>query len=305
VIKKIIKITLILLLLVIIALPFIYNTEKQPLTAEIRAKVDGQFIELSAGVVHYQQANVGSDKTIVLVHGFSVPYYIWDPTYDFLTALGYHVLRYDLYGRGYSDRPDVDYDQALFDQQLLELLLALKINKPIDIIGLSMGGAIVAKFVADHPAKVNKVIFIDPSHEAFYSKKLALPILGEYLATVVMLPKAADGQLGDFRNPEKFAQWPRKYREQMQYDGFRNALLSTLRNFAKPDKLYLYQKIGQLKIPSLLIWGADDKTLPIANSPRVAEALKVETFVVDQAGHIPHYERPEIVNPKILEFLNQ
>lgn len=293
-----------LLLLVIIVLPFIYNTEKQPLTATIRAKIDGEFIELSAGIVHYQQANVGADKIIVLVHGFSVPYYIWDPTYDFLVSQGYHVIRYDLYGRGYSDRPEVDYDQALFDKQLLELLSALKVNKPINIIGLSMGGAIVAKFVADHPKKINKVIFIDPSHESFYSKKLAIPFLGEYLATVVMLPQAANGQLGDFKNPDKFAQWPEKYRQQMQYYGFRNALLSTLRNFAKPDKLYLYQKVGQLNIPSLLIWGADDKTLPISKSTRVAKALKVKTFVVAEAGHIPHYERPEIVNSKISEFIN-
>ena len=303
--KKIIKITVLLLLIITIALPFIYNTEKQPLTDQIRSKVSGDFIKLSQGIVHYQQANIGAEKIVVLVHGFSVPYYIWDPTYDYLISNGFHVIRYDLYGRGYSDRPDVNYDQQLFDTQLLELLEALNIQKPVDVIGLSMGGAIAAKFVADHPEKVNKVAFIDPSHESFYSKKLAVPLLGEYLATVVMLPKAADGQLGDFKDPDEFTDWPDKYRQQMQYYGFRNALLSTLRNFAKPDKLYLYQKVGQLNKPALLIWGEDDNTLPIANSARVAQALNTETFVVKNAGHIPHFERPEIVNPALLIFLQE
>ena len=55
--------------------------------------------------------------------------------------------------------------------------------------------------------------------------------------------------------------------------------------------------------PTLLIWGKDDQTLPFAHSPRVAKALNVKTFVVEDAGHISHFERPEIVNPKLLNFL--
>jgi pimeloyl-ACP methyl ester carboxylesterase len=275
------------------------------LNEDVRAKQNGEYITLSQGIVHYQQANIGADKTVVLVHGFSVPYYIWDPTFDFLTANDFHVIRYDLYGRGFSDRPDVQYSQNLFDVQLLELLDALKLNKPVDIIGLSMGGAITAKFVADHPDRINKVVFIDPSHEAFKSKLLSIPLLGEYYATVMMLPSAAESQLGDFRDPKKFAKWPEKYRQQMQYYGFRNALLSTLRSFMSNDKLYLYKKVGQLQKPTMLIWGKDDQTLPFANSPRVAKALKTTTIVVEDAGHIPHFERPEIVNLHLLTFLNQ
>ncbi len=303
--KKILLKILLLLLIIVVALPFYYNTEKEELTKEIRKNVSGDFISLSQGVTHYQQANVGANRTVVLVHGFSVPYYIWDPTFEFLANQGFHVVRYDLLGRGYSDRPDVDYTQELFDRQLLDLIAALKINKKFDIVGLSMGGAIVAKFVADHPEKINKVAFVDPSHEGYSSKLLSFPLLGEYYATVFMLPKAADSQLGDFRDPEKFTSWPDKYRQQMQYKGFRNALLSTLRHFMKPDKIKDYEKIGQLGIPAMLIWGRQDQTLPFANSPRVAKALKVETFVVEDSGHIPHFEHPEIVNPELLRFLNQ
>lgn len=302
--KKIILIILLLLITVVIALPMYYDTEKEVLTSEIRAKISGDFISLSQGITHYQQANVGADRVVVLVHGFSVPYYIWDPTYNFLVAQGFHVIRFDAYGRGFSDRPDVDYDQALFDTQIMDLLAGLKITKKVDIMGLSMGGAVVAKFVADHPEKVNKVVFIDPSHQSFYNWKIGAPLLGEFLFGVFKMPKAALGQLTDFFQPEKFVGWDKKYEVQMQYKGHRNALLSTLRHFAKPDKLYLYQAVGELAIPKLLIWGKQDNTLPISKSPRVAKALKVETFVVENSGHLPHYEHPELINAKLLEFLN-
>lgn len=292
--------------MILIVLPFYYNTEKHPLTDEVRAKQSGEFVQLSQGITHYQQANADNteaQQTVILVHGFSVPYYIWEPTYQMLKDKGYRVIRYDLYGRGFSDRPDVVYDAALFDRQLVDLLSALKITQPIDIVGLSMGGAITAKFVMDHPEKINKVVFVDPSHEAFHSKIVDTPLFGEYMATVYLIPKSADSQLGDFSDPSKFKGWPAKYREQIQYYGFRHAILSTLRNFLNYVKIKWYQKVGQLHKPTLLIWGRDDQTLPFANSPRVAKALNVETFVVENAGHISHFERPEIVNPKLLSFL--
>lgn len=303
--KKITLGILLLLVIITIALPLYYNTEQEVLTEEIRSKVSGDFITLSQGITHYQQANIGADRVVVLVHGFSVPYYIWDPTYDFLAAQGFHVIRFDAYGRGYSDRPDVDYDQAFFDKQIMDLLVGLNITKKIDIMGLSMGGAVVAKFVADHPEKVNKVVFIDPSHQSFSNWKLATPVLGEFLMAVLKMPKAAKGQLTDFYQPENFKGWDKKYEVQMQYKGHRNALLSTLRHFAKPDKLYLYQAVGELDIPKLLIWGKQDNVLPISKSPRVSKSLKVETFVVENSGHLPHYEHPDLINKKLLEFLNQ
>src|ERR1700722_14337737 len=99
-----------------------HDQERADLTDEARQGVDGNFIRLGDGIVHYQIAGPPSARTIVLVHGFSVPYFIWDPTFDALVASGLRVLRYDLYGRGWSDRPEVSYDADLFDRQLAELL---------------------------------------------------------------------------------------------------------------------------------------------------------------------------------------
>ncbi len=81
------------------------------------------------------------------MYGFSVPCFIWDPTYEFLTASGFRVLRYDLFGRGFSDRPKAPYDIDLFCKQLKELLDKLELEK-VNLIGLSMGGPITAFFKA-------------------------------------------------------------------------------------------------------------------------------------------------------------
>jgi pimeloyl-ACP methyl ester carboxylesterase len=304
-IKKVLVLLVVLILLTLIVVPVFYTDERHELDAHIRAGTQGDYVELSQGVTHYQQANKDAQEVVLLVHGFSVPYYIWDPTYEFLKNQGFRVIRFDLYGRGYSDRPNVDYDQTMFDRQILDLLETLKIRQSITIIGLSMGGAIVAKFVADHPEKVNKTVFVDPSHRSFYKRKLDIPLVGDFIAATVMMPKAAEDQLSDFYYPENFPDWVEKYKEQMQYKGFRRAIVSTLLHFAKPDKLPWYQRIGSLGKDVLLIWGREDQTLPLADSQRVAVALKTTTFVVDQSGHLPHLEHPEIVNAKILGFLKQ
>ena len=64
-------------------------------------------MRLSDGFTHYELGGPPTGHLVVLAAGFSVPYYIWDPTFSALTEAGVRVLRYDYYGRGFSDRPDV------------------------------------------------------------------------------------------------------------------------------------------------------------------------------------------------------
>ncbi len=82
----------------------------------------GSFVALSDGCTHYELGGPQDGRPVALVHGFSVPYFIWDPTFRFLADSGFRVLRYDLFGRGFSDRPHLRYDIDLFCKQLRELL---------------------------------------------------------------------------------------------------------------------------------------------------------------------------------------
>ncbi|MEP7137424.1 MAG: alpha/beta hydrolase, partial [Chloroflexota bacterium] len=127
--------------------------ETKELNDEARKSAGGAFIQLSNGVTHYELGGNESGEVVVLVHGFSVPYFIYDPTFEFLTRSGFRVLRYDLFGRGFSDRPHMDYNLDLFIEQLSDLLDTLRFTPPVNLIGLSMGGLIASAFTVRHPER--------------------------------------------------------------------------------------------------------------------------------------------------------
>jgi len=276
-------------------------------SAEARA-YGGSFVRLGAGVTHYELAGPRDARTVVLVHGFSVPSYIWDPTFDALTAAGFRVLRYDLYGRGWSDRPDVRYDPDLFDQQLFQLLGALQISEPIDIVGLSMGGPIAANYATRHPARVRKVALFDPAYGKGSQPpwQLRTPLLGAFVMNVRIAPTMADSQRDDFVHPERYADYFAKYATQMRYKGFRGAILSTIRNFLPLDNTGAFAQLGQSGKPVLLIWGRADQAVPFSVSEDARKSIpQAEFHPIDDAAHLPFYEHPEIVNPILIEFLRR
>jgi len=128
-------------LLVLVAAPValysLADPEKLELDESVRRATPGQFVRLTDGYTHYEIAGPPGGHVVVLAAGFSVPYYIWDPTFAALTGAGFRVLRYDYYGRGFSDRPEVDYSQTFYVRQLTELLDSLEITDSIDLVGLS------------------------------------------------------------------------------------------------------------------------------------------------------------------------
>src|SRR5689334_16313804 len=79
------------------------NPETLTLDDAARRDAPGKFVRLSDGVTHYQIDGPDSGHVVLLAHGFSVPYYIWDSTAAHLSQAGYRVIRYDTYGRGWSD----------------------------------------------------------------------------------------------------------------------------------------------------------------------------------------------------------
>lgn len=119
------------------------------INSKIRHNAPGKFIRLSKGYTHYETAGAKTEEPVVLfIHGFSVPYYMWDHNFMVLAQAGFRVIRYDLFGRGLSDRPRATHNQELFVTQLQELLEGLAIKEPIHIIATSMGGAVAAAFTA-------------------------------------------------------------------------------------------------------------------------------------------------------------
>jgi len=276
--------------------------ETLELDESVRASVQGRFVELSGGYVHYDVAGPESGQSVILVHGFSVPFYIWDKTFAELAATGFRVVRFDTFGRGFSDRPDVVYNGELFERQILDLIAKLELQAPVDVIGLSMGGAVTVRFVANNPQLVRRVVLIDPSHQA--NPPPPYPqFIGEPVLALTMFPHVAEGQMTDFLYPENYPTWVDQYRVQMQYKGFRRAIASTMYHFMTEDHSANYASVQETGIPVKLIWGIHDQTLDISGATDIQEILDVDFMPVEDAGHLPHIEQAAIVNPAIVEFL--
>jgi pimeloyl-ACP methyl ester carboxylesterase len=277
------------------------NVETKTMGAEARKNTSGQFIQLTDGITHYETAGADTAKTIILVHGFSVPAYIWGATFDSLAQKGFRVVRYDEFGRGFSDRPDVDYNPTFYRKQLFELIQLLKLKTPVHIAGLSFGGAVVTDFAVHYPSLIDKIILIDPVYR--FRKIEGTAMIANY-SMATHPDKQADGQLEDFKYPEQFPDWVDQYKVQMQYKGFRHALISTLINYPSDTIVSNYQKLDAFHKKILLIWGKEDQTVTFDFSDSLRQQLRLDFFTVNDARHLPHLEKPLLVNQKIISFLN-
>jgi pimeloyl-ACP methyl ester carboxylesterase len=284
-----------------------FRNETLDLDENAREDAPGKFIRLLQGFTHYELSGPHQAQTVVLVHGFSVPYYIWDPTIPALLAAGFRVLRYDLFGRGYSDRPQVCYNLELFESQLLQLLDGLHLSHPVDIAGLSMGGALTCAFSAQYPGRVRKVALLGPAglpmSQPFSARLLKIPRIGEWLFDRIGEDRLISGQRQDFNTPENYPEYFEKYRIQMRYRGFKQAMLSSIRSGVLDGAAEDFFTLGKLNIPVLLIWGEEDQTVPFQLNQRVREAIQqVEFHPIKDCRHLPHYEHPEVVNPLLIRF---
>lgn len=289
---------------------FIYRGETACLDDSAREELGDSFARLSQGYTHYQIRGAGDGRPVVLVHGFSAPYFIWDPTFACLTDAGFRVLRYDLFGRGFSDRPHLPNEPGLFVQQLGDLLDLLSIQAA-DVFGLSMGGSIAAAFAVERPERVRSLVLIDPvGPEPVPLRRiyrvLLLPGLGELAFSFVGSGRMAGGVAADIFGPAPADEFQERYRQQLRFRGFKRSLLSSLRNGMIDGFPEMYKQLGQGRKPVLVIWGRDDPAVPLQQSKPLLDLVpQAEFHVVDNCGHTPHYERPAIVNPFILDFLRR
>lgn len=288
---------------------FIYmDKESIEVNDNLRSELGGTYISTPQGTVHYELVGDRAAETVVLVHGFSVPSHLWEPTVKFLQQQGYQVLRFDLLGRGSSDRPDVEYGLEVFSQQINDVLEALQIQQPINLVGLSMGGPIVARFTHQYPDKVKKLVLQDPLvHQipnAFISP-MDKAIIGEYLARVVLVPSLVTSAQ-EPENELKVKGWGSSFAAQASYIGFRRAILSSLRYFSSHRTVAEFEMLANVNIPKLLVWGKNDEVVPFSESETLLKLMPDLQFVaVDDAGHIPSVEQPEVFNAALLNFLQE
>ena len=201
--------------------------------------------------------------------------------------------------------------KAEHDMQRMGLVLdTLKIRSPITLTGLSMGGPITAAFTVQHPERVSRNVFIDPSGV----HKLSLgglsvglvPGVGELVLGLFGSERLVKNIASDFFDPALVEHFQARYRPQMRFAGFKRSILSTLRSGMLGDFSDVYQSLSRLQKPTLIFWGREDTTVPFPHSADLARILPLaELRVIEGCGHIPHYEKPEQFNPALLSFLQR
>jgi pimeloyl-ACP methyl ester carboxylesterase len=283
------------------------NPETRVLDDAARREAPGLFVRLSDGMTHYQVDGPDTGRAVVLAHGFSVPSYIWDSTAADLSRAGYRVIRYDAYGRGFSDRPAVEYSDALYERQLGELLDSLHLAK-VDLGGVSAGGYVIGVYGGRHPDRVRSMILVDPvaGQSAASMRPYDLPVIGEYLWQTEMMPTMAEGQASDFVQPSRFPDWADKYRTQMRFKGFGHALWSSrvFRRGSNTDTIYA--RVAAAHLPVLLVWGEKDRTVPFERNELVRKAIPSAEFqAIPGVGHLPILERATFTDSLILDFLSR
>jgi pimeloyl-ACP methyl ester carboxylesterase len=228
-----------------------------------------------------------------------------------LTNAGFRVIRYDLYGFGYSDRPDVDYSRALYDRQLVELLEKLEIRDPVNLVGTSQGGSIAVYFTAAHPEKVKKLALLSPFINILPMKAvismIKIPGMGEYLGSVLLDRVNTNYPKKVFANPDAIPpEYTQNYRKQLAYKGFKRARISNLRGNALADFTAQYEAVDKTGIPVLFTWGSADKVIMSDSVANIRKAMpSVEYHEIEGGGHLVHYENAEPVNKILVNFLKK
>lgn len=232
----------------------------------------------------------------------------WDRQVPVLTSAGFRVLRYDMYGKGKSSCPVVEYDRNLFCIQLLELLNSLGLTEPAHLVGFSFGGATAANFAAQYPEKVLTLALISP---VFYfaernnAVRIArLPVLGNLFLHFVLMKKALDRASRLWAGADNTDRYSDLFREQTSQHGFEGALLSFLRSDALADYSSVYEKLGADGQKPLLVWGSNDEDIPALHIARIRSLVPLAAYhELTDIGHGAVFQASTALNDLLLKHL--
>tara|TARA_X000001036_G_scaffold119792_1_gene113339 strand:+ start:386 stop:1324 length:939 start_codon:yes stop_codon:yes gene_type:complete len=264
----------------------------------------GDYVELINGYTYFEEANINSKiGSVVLVHGFSVPSYIMKTTFNSIKDRGYRVIMMDLYGRGFSDNPNLPQTDELRATQVIELMKNRGIEKA-SVVGLSNGGRIISKIAVLEPDLVENLFYIASSgfyeYEEIDDKNV---YQNEIDDMILKYPEMAKGQVNDFFEGDKYPNWITQYEELQTHVGFARALISTTKNLVTLDDIH--SKINSLEIPVITFWGEFDNVVVYDKfKDRINKLLpNRKEFFISKSGHLPHIENQDEFEKIFFKYL--
>ena len=303
-----------------LAIPYVSKTYGLKPISVADLPPEGGWATLSEGNLYYRwympSEAKSNGQTLVLIHGFSTPHFVWDGVRQVFLDAGYEILVYDHFGRGFSERPSTQYDQQFYVRTLKELLDQQNLLQPVHLVGYSMGGAILGHFAQAYPARVKTMSLIAPAgfmtEQPASSSLINIPLLGEWLghmfADRMLVSDITETEMAKVGDPLAIprGEFVVRVGKQMQYSGFVESLVSTLRHFNLFNALESYTAVGKLGIPTLAIWGTEDATVPFMGSEKLLQAIPhAQLVAIEEGGHNITYMQPSIVGPAIANFLQK
>jgi len=273
-------------------------------------------ISIHTVLVHDQRIaylDVGAGPPVILIHGFGGSMWQWEQQQHTLSQ-HFRVLTLDLPGAGLSDKPEIDYRP----DQMLDFFVGFMdaVNIPqATLVGNSMGAGLAIGMALAHPTRVAKLVLIDglPQH---VMEKLTSPSVRRAIET------SAPSWLVSFGNMLFGGLMTESVLREIVHD---QALLTPAviersnRNRQRPglvnplmtvrENLPLWEsgfatRVGEITHPTLVIWGEEDRVFPIAVGDELHQTIKGSRFIrIPKAGHIPQWERPDLVNQELITFI--
>lgn len=276
---------------------------------------DIRFVELHGDRIAYRAA--GEDhgpETLLLIHGMAGSSATWRNVIPRLAA-DYRVVAPDLLGHGQSAKPRGDYSLGAFAVWLRDLLDQLGIPRAT-VVGQSLGGGIAMQFAYQHRDRCDRVVLIGsgglgpelnwmlrllsaPGAEFLLPALAPKPVLDAGNAVRAWLTSAG------LRSPRGAEIWS-AYSSLADADS-RHAFLRTLRSVVD----YRGQAVSALnrlhmtaQLPVMLVWGEDDRIIPVAHGHAAHRALPGSRLeILPGTGHFPHVEAPDQVTELLADFI--
>ncbi len=262
--------------------------------------MDEKFVTVNRNKIRYLEDGQ-SDRNLILMHGLGGYAERWSNLMPFLNKK-FHIFVPDLIGYGQSDKPSVDYTPELFVKFVFEFMETLDIKKTF-MIGTSLGGQIVAECAATQESTIEKIILISPAG----IMRKSTPTLDAYTMAALYPTKesvktAYQMMVGPGKQVSEIS--IERFVNNMSRPNAKMAFLSTLLGLKNaPD---IFDKLERIIVPTLLIWGKEDKLIPFEYSQEFISSINNCEFIpMEGCGHSPYVEEPEKLSELVIKFLSK
>ena len=246
----------------------------------------------------------GAEPALVMLHGFGANKDVWLALAAELPP-GRRLLAPDLSGHGDSERGPGPYDAPRLADEVGAWLDAVAPG-PVVLAGNSLGGEIATRLALARPARTRGLVLLDPAGVASPQPAALRDSLLGGTNPLIPTTRAEFDRLVAFAY-ERDPGIPGPARDVLAADGARRApFLRLLFASLQADPGGLAGRLGEIRMPALVVWGAADRVLDPSAGPVWRDALgDAELVVLPGVGHVPMMEAPEETAELVAPFLGR